>query len=344
MKEFGSDFHEIKDYVKGTPLTAIYGDSLYYASGRQALQTLILNNNWKRLWVPAYYCYDALSQIKKVKILFYEDLPYSDDTATISKIPFGKDDVLLRMNYFGMRAFRNNCEIPVPVIEDHSHDLIGDWASHSNADWCIASLRKTLPISEGGILWSPKKLSLPEKPMLTEENISLAENRHKAMILKADFLAGSNNSFSEYRSLYIATEKEIETLPISEISPDSFNVINELDIKNWYERKQNNWKYLAYIEQEDVEILKAESQTCNVFSLVLRFNNFKVRERVREILIKEQHVYPAILWNIPNDQYLNAVNYGKTMLSIHCDARYDQDLVDLRQRIITAIRIAINND
>lgn len=63
------------------------------------------------------------------------------------------------MNYFGLRTSRSNQSLPIPVIEDHSHDLLGRWPLYSDADWCIASIRKTLPTIEGGMVWSPKNIA-----------------------------------------------------------------------------------------------------------------------------------------------------------------------------------------
>lgn len=99
--------------------------------------------------MPEYFCYEIIDSIKKndIEICFYNDNPLLDDDIEISKIKFEDGDVLFRMNFFGLREFRDNSELGISVIEDHSHDLIGDWPVNSNADWCIASLRKTLPIS-----------------------------------------------------------------------------------------------------------------------------------------------------------------------------------------------------
>jgi hypothetical protein len=341
MKEYGSDYHKIDDYAKGESLTSMHKNCNFYASGRQSLYSIIKYKQWKRIWMPSYFCYEVNDAIHSlIEIKYYSDFPLADDTKAISEIPFEEGDVLLRMNYFGIRKYRDESNVQVSVIEDHSHDLIGDWALHSNADWCIASLRKTLPISEGGILWSPKGNALPVQPYQTKENQLLSVHRFEAMKLKTDFLNEAYKDKEYFRTLYVSTENEFESLPISDISSDSRDVVKDLDIKDWYFRKQNNWKYLSTIEGEDVEILKAESKNCNLFSLVLKFRKNEERERVRDILIKKQCVYPAVLWNIPNPFYKTSVDFGDTMLSIHCDARYDKDLEDLKQRIVSAIRLA----
>ena len=42
------------------------------------------------------------------------------------------------------------------LVEDHSHDPFSPWATSSSADYAFSSLRKTLPVPDGAILWSPR--------------------------------------------------------------------------------------------------------------------------------------------------------------------------------------------
>ena len=123
-----------------------------YATGRHALcDLLLLHPMWKRIWVPEYFCYDVIEAIEKtgLSVAFYNDNPISKDDKNILQInqSFKSGDVLLRMNYFGLRGFRSNKHISIPVIEDHSHDLLGEWALKSDADWCVASLRRNVVVS-----------------------------------------------------------------------------------------------------------------------------------------------------------------------------------------------------
>ena len=163
MKEFGSDFHFIQtDGYQDNSLSVFYPSANYYADGRQALIHLYHSQSWQRLWVPEYFCYDVIASLKKagLDLRFYADYPgYRDDSKTLEAIQrngyFKPYDAILRVNYFGTRSYRSIEKLNIPVVEDHTHDLIGGWAMNSHADWCIASLRKTLPIPEGGMLWSP---------------------------------------------------------------------------------------------------------------------------------------------------------------------------------------------
>jgi hypothetical protein len=284
MKEFGSDFHFYTDNEFYSDNHLHFSEARYYANGRQAIQDLIQNNQWKRIWIPEYFCYEIIEAIKKtgIQIKLYLDAPTTlNDNYIINEIPFEKDDVLLRMNYFGLRTFRDNSTLPVPVIEDHSHDIIGNWAKMSNADWCFASLRKTLPIPEGGILWSPKNKRLPKSLQCTLINELLSYKRLFAMLLKKMYISNEINSKEQFRSIFTKTETAFSVLEYTSISEISYQIYNQIDIKKWYYNKKENWKFLYNSLNNKIHILNIENiDLCEPFSIILQFENHIERETI----------------------------------------------------------------
>lgn len=326
MREFGSDYHLLDDYFSNrASLQRIYPNALFYANGRQCIKALIEQNGWQRIWMPQYFCYEVIETIKTigVEIIYYVDYPTCDDINSISKLKFETGDVLFRVNYFGLRNYRDEKNISIPVIEDHSHDLLGHWALYSNADWCIASLRKSLPIAEGGMLWSPKSKTIEKKPILTSENCSIAKIRWEAMAQKSTYLEGKGTLKNEFRTKFINTEEILSSLPFSLIDSESINYLNHFDINAWYNIKKKNWKYLRDTFLKDINILSPEEEFCNPFSFIIIMDNMKTRELVYKKLIQTA-IYPAILWNIPSDTIVEPpVNdISGRILSIHCDGRY----------------------
>ena len=345
MIEFGSDFHYIDSYNKeGKRLCDYIPSALYFADGRQPLINLYKSQGWKRLWVPEYYCYDVIASLKEagLEIVFYTDFPgYKEDDATLELIQekghFRPTDAVLRVNYFGLCAYRNSENLSVAaVIEDHTHDLIGDWARNSTADWCIASLRKTLSIPEGGILWSPKGLKLPEPPTPSEKNEDIASIRWNSMELKAGYLAGDDIEKSTFRQGYVDTEAFFDTCDVCALDKRSQEYLLSFDIDTWYQRKLENWRQLRDVHHLDVKVLKPESHLCNPFSLMLVFNSRDKRDRVRQDLI-EHSVYPAILWHIPSPADGDVYRMSNNMLSIHCDARYSTEDIQQLKSIIEKV-------
>ena len=326
MIEFGSDFHYIAP-GSSTDKTIhdFYPSANYYADGRQALIDLYRALGWERLWVPAYYCYDVLESLKMagLNLGLYADYPgFYNDSETLEalnrKRRFHSRDAILRVDYFGMRSYRGNNGFPVPVVEDHTHDLFGGWARNSKADWCIASLRKTLPVPEGGILWSPVGLQLPEPTKYYVANEEVAKRRWDAMKLKARYLSGDNVDKSAF----------FDTAPVCSLDFQSINYLHVFDIYDWYRRKRENWNQLSDIKTDRVRVLMPEDQGCYPFSLVLLFDSFSDREKVRGSLI-ENYVFPSVLWSIPSILFGELHEFSRRMLSIHCDARYST--VDIQQ-------------
>lgn len=345
MKEFGSDFQYISGFQgKGNTLGDSYPHANYYADGRQALIHLYQAQGWQRLWVPEYFCYEVVESLEQagLNLVFYTDYSGNrDDVQTLEAIQqkslFRPTDAVLRVNYFGTRVFRTAERLPVAaVVEDHTHDLIGDWPMHSTADWCIASLRKSLPIPEGGILWSPMGLRLPENPTVSEENEQIAGTRWEAMRLKSRYLAGEAIEKASFRAGYVDTEEYFDTAPVCALDRASQEYLTTFDIRAWYNRKRENWELLSDIRKKGVKIVCPESIGCYPFSLVLQFDNSDERDRVRKELIAHQ-IYPAILWNIPAPASGEVFSFSRCMLSIHCDARYTADDIRLMKSIIESI-------
>lgn len=340
MIEFGSDFHYCTNFSLVKENALCKKKAHYFANGRQALQHVLKFNKWERIWLPSYFCYSIIEAIKQldIKIAFYNDSPLSDDKELISQIKFNSNDVLLRMNYFGLRAWRNNTKIPVSVIEDHSHDLCGNWADKSNADWIIASVRKTLPVPEGGVLWSPKGYKIPTVQKSTFENNLLVYKRLSAMLMKSIYLSQNKISKDSFRKIYIDTEGDFNNLSVCAIEDFCKKMIETFNIEDWYQLKKDNWKSLLDIENSNMKILRPEDYAkCNPFSLILQFNSMEQRDIYKSNLIQKQ-IYPTVLWNIPQEQPENIVNIGETLLSIHCDARYDsEDIAELKKTITKCV-------
>lgn len=338
MKEFGSDFHFIPTRKSsGNAIGDYYPEAIFYADGRQALVDLYKKQGWKRLWVPEYFCYEVLSSMenKGVHLRFYPDYPLADERETLLGLPFEVGDALLRVNYFGLRSRRSNQGIQVPVIEDHTHDLIGDWATNSDADWCIASLRKTLPLAEGGILWSPKGFKLHSLPELMPENESLASKRWRAMRMKTLFLKNEIGDKSEFRNDLVTTEAEFDVMNVSAIDIETSDYLIQFDIDQWYKQKRVNREILKETSNPSFSftIVEPEDSGCNPFSMTLLFDNVTERNVFREYLINRS-VYPAILWAIPETPSPNVKDFSERMLSIHCDGRYNRyEIMQLRDLI-----------
>lgn len=336
MKEYGSDFHYIQPSDSAVEsFSSFYPDAVFYASGRQALIDLYKKMKWNRIWVPDYFCYEVLGSLERegLNLEFYTDYPLFNEDEIVPSLPYKDGDVLFRVNYFGLRFKRSNNSIPVPVVEDHTHDLVGDWAKNSDADWCIASLRKTMPLAEGGVLWSPKGFRIQTLPKVAESNEVLASRRWNAMKQKALYLDDKIQDKSEFRAELMSTEEQFDSMKMSALDSKTSDYIERFDLNQWYLRKQENWSILKDIKSDVFRVLEPEKPNCNPFSLTLLFNEEEQRNLYRQTLINKD-VYPAILWAIPPLKRSELKDFSGRMLSIHCDARYSiDDMIKLRDII-----------
>ena len=330
MREFGSEYHRCDAPFHGeATIHKLLRQPQLYANGRMALEALIREQRWHRLWVPAYFCHEVLQTLaQETELCLYDDCPTEqNDQQLVRSLPYRPGDALLRMNYFGWRSLRTNTGIPVPVIEDHSHALTSDWALHSDADWCIASLRKSLPLAMGGVLWSPKGLAQPAAPAASAACDRLADERYRAMDNKAKYLLHGGDK-QVFRTLFIATEEALaQQTGIAAIDPASADILSRLDLTAWNEQRRRN---IAQATRLLTGWQVADTSTKDAFSLVVLMPDEPTRDKVRTYLI-EHNVYPAVLWHLPeNVPFEHSRDFSRRMLSIHCDARYNrQDITEL---------------
>lgn len=338
MTEFGSDFHRCDHDFRGpSNYFDVLGCTRLYACGRHAIDAIVRQEGWKRIWMPAYFCYEVIGHIRqsRIEVMLYDDNPLCEnDDETVRNLPYRKGDVLLRTQYLGLREWRSNEGIPVPVVEDHTHDLISGWALRSNADWCIASLRKILPVAAGGILWSPKGRDLPEAVASTQECEQMARIRYEAMTMKAEYLKHGGDK-EGFRAKYIDSEERIDKLSLSGIDRESEEITRAMDIKGWTDLKFDNWLWAVKRLDSRVRVLGTEKENYwHPFSLVLLMESAQERERMRQYMI--QHcIYPAVLWRMPKgDGFAEACDFSERMLSVHCDIRYSRDAIEQMCNII----------
>lgn len=334
--EFGSDFH-LCDYPRGRSLVQLLPQARYYFDGRQALRAVVLQEGWKRIWLPTYYCYEVVEDVRQlgIEVAFYECTPLSDPDEAVSKLSFRTGDVLLRENYFGLFARRDSGKVPVDVIEDHSHNPAGDWALHSNADWCIASLRKVYPIADGGVLWSPRGHALPMQPALSDECRAISALRYAAMKSKRAYLAGEKVDKEVFRRQYMAAEEAIGGLPCNAISEKSMDIVSALDVTRWQNRKLRNFVTLSDASAH-ADILRPEGEEVP-FSLIVLFKDMEGRDAARRALINHC-IYPAVLWEIPREDFQISRHFSQRMLSIHCDGRYSrEDTATLKKKLVKVL-------
>lgn len=334
--EHGSEFHWIHGLQPTLDPSPWDRDNVMCGSGRDALRLLldfgIRVHGWKRIWFPCYFCQEVLQSVISTGIItqLYEGGP-EQSILDIDLALLKDGDVLFIMNYFGLHEIISEISFPIPIIEDHSHDPWSDWAFHSRADWCIASLRKTLPIPDGGVLWSPVGESLPISPCVSSTREEASIRKLSAMTLKGMYLEGHEISKEAFRDLSICGESRIASGVISGMPNWTREMLSTFPFCDWRKKRLANYKVLleALENFPGLSVLKAYNlETCCPFVLSVKFRSLTIRDSARRALT-EQRVYTAIHWPMTEPIIRNlprwCLDMSEKVLSIHCDARYDAE-------------------
>ncbi|MBU2666816.1 hypothetical protein KOI35_25220 [Actinoplanes bogorensis] len=203
--EIGSEFHwdpaVLLDDARDGHLPA--GSELF-ATGCGAISALLRRLALPgRLHVPSFFCTGVAEALSKdMPLAWYRHLPdgHGPHLDTLQAEP---GDIVLAQNLFGREdgsAWRAwiTAHPTVTVLEDHSHDPFGPWARTSISPYAVASLRKTLPVPDGGLLWSPLGLDLPAPTGRPSEGAHL---KLTAMLLKSAWLDGHTAAKDVFRTL-----------------------------------------------------------------------------------------------------------------------------------------------
>lgn len=343
--EHGSDFHYVNEYPGSSP-TPWGEEGLYYFSGRPALITLLERlrslQEAECVWMPAYYCDQVVYPIsaRGFSCRYYDGSPQAGWAVPDEVLRPG--DVLIANSFFGMDllppgTLRNLQGRGVILIEDHSQDPYGALAWASQADYCFASLRKTLPLPDGGVLWSPLGRDLPAPTTLIPE---VSAERMAAMLAKRAYLRGEFSSKADFRRWYAASEQALDQAPVSGMSPYSRAFLASFDVEAWRQARARNHRVLCtQVDNPDLTVLYADRSDLAPMGAVILTPDTVGRNALRRLLIS-QGIYPAVLWPLivdmpPGDSVL-AQDFADRMLFLHCDGRYaEADMLEVARVLNT---------
>ena len=231
-----------------------------FSSGSAALAELVRwgarEHGWRRVWLPSYYCPDVPSALMAAVVPQVELRAYPDATlwarADLAAIAAALGDVVVVANQLGVRARPDTAAIEArgaTIVEDHSHDLGSGWALASTAHYAFASLRKTLPIPDGGAVWSPRGLPLPPEPSAgTEasptEGVTARPIGRLTASLATRGLSPADDRL-RFRALARTAAEPGGAAAHPGISPVSRALLPQMPALAWRERRRENLAILA---------------------------------------------------------------------------------------------------
>lgn len=311
--------------------------NVFLALARHVVPGILqVNRSIRRLWIPDYFCPD----VARYWSGFIRTLTYRDDPSLPEpdweSLRSDKGDLVVAVNYFGVRSkdpweqwrSRQNCVL----LEDHTHDPVSLWALTSNADYVFSSLRKSMPITDGAICWSPLGLPLPE--LTSSCKAPGIELKFTAMAEKADFLSGkaSPELKSRYRVLYADGDKRLEEGPESPISDRASRFVSSGIATAWRQARERNVRSLldSIVEMNHAfePLFRQWPAKAVPFASVLVFNSRNDRDSCRSYL-EANKVFCPVHWALAEGEP-SAVDLAARILSIPADQRYDaQDIATI---------------
>jgi len=345
--EHGSEYHWLDPNSGALPLTVAWErDARFYASGRDALRALLEHGmqdlGWTRLFVPSYMCQHVVRSMARtgIGIVMYEDDPRVPE-ARVEDLPLDRRSALLLVNHFGMRSRPSRLPCCCAVVEDHTHDPWSTWALTSKADYCVASLRKTLPIPDGGVLWSPREHVLPAPPARTSESESAAAHRLAAALLKRQYLGGEAVEKAWFRELAQRGESLTDAARPAAMTRLSRDVWRGYATRVWRNARRDGWSVLrnGLGALDRAEVLEPPDTPDIVpYAVVVLLDAAAQRERLKRYLVGHR-IYPAILWPIVDAPELpevpaSALDISRRILVLHCDGRYDHEDLERVARVV----------
>lgn len=323
--EIGSMLHWETDF--SGPVWQWPQPAVYFSICRHAIAALCAAQPRRpRLWLPSFFCPEVARSCRSVAdIREYRDnccRPHPDWTT----LKPGARDLVLAVNYFGVRSpepwrkwrEQHDCIL----VEDHTQDPFSYWALTSNAEYAVASIRKTAPLPDGAILWSPKHFSLPPAPAGCDwQGATLKAG---AMLYKRSYLEGktSRGTKAVFREWQLQGEAELGHAEPSTISPISQAILAHGIPKWWRERRSENARTLLAVLQDGATepVFNKWPEGHTPFDLPLIFADREERDRSQRFLQAED-VYCPVEWVCDSDD-AEAMELSSRILSIPIDQRY----------------------
>jgi acyl-CoA synthetase (AMP-forming)/AMP-acid ligase II len=309
--------------------TALFTDSGRSAI-RLALRTLELSPG-NAVLVPAYICgsvLDALAVEGLRPVLYGVDAHLE---VMVDQLLHGKHraQAVLLVDYFGF-ASNAGCYVRqlagqgLRIIYDCSHSLLGMPRASPLVDTYVASLRKLLPLPDGGLtLVHSKHHNVCPSPPSQSRHASV---RMAAMVWKGAWLKQAMWPQPPFRDLFLHAERMLDAeRDINGMSTMSSVLLQLLDVNYIVERRRANFLELLSSSPRWPESVVPlyDSLAAGVCPL-----GFPVivdrRDDFRRFLIAHR-IYPPVHWDLDPrvfGEFPQSLRLSRHILTLPCDQRY----------------------
>lgn len=292
-------------------------------SGRDTLKAIAREYEPCVALLPALACDSMVHPFE----LYGHEIQYyklnEDYSIELDSLKVGKGrHLFLYADYFGRPAIKDvelaklRKQGNIIFIEDRTHNLLQERKYTFKPDYIIASLRKWLPIPDGGLLWG--KIT---KPLAKDTTFSTT--RLKAQCMRHEFLScGDETIKTEYRKIFSTVSDLMDEDEPSAMSAYAYSLAKQTDW-NWVRgARQQNAETLTSILSKSPYI-KLIQDSPGLSDLYVPFtvpNHDEVQRR-----LSVEGIFNTIIWPL-SDQQKEACKVAKcteeNMLAAPCDQRY----------------------
>ena len=301
-------------------------DTFYYASGRTALYQILrsLTPQHNKVWLPDWLCHTMVDAVEKagLEYCFYElDADIKASIEALDKSGFKDGEAVLMINYFGLqdligitKSIKDAYSNAVVIEDDVQAFWVFSEKENPFADYCFTSLRKALPVSDGGLVKT-------KRPMLR----ATGENTFAPLKIKAGAMKyhrgeeGINDE--DYLKLFKEGDKLIPENYDSVMSLDSQRLFagTELD---WAkkQRQANAAQLVAGLEEIGIKpMIPVSADSVPLFVPIYLENRDEVRRRMFQ-----HEVYCPVHWPLDGMPVKRGADMAAHELSLIVDQRYKE--------------------
>lgn len=296
LNNFGSIYHD---------------DLLALNTGRNALEFILLQQGYEKIYIPYYTCDVTLQPIKRQKVNY--EFYFLDKDFYPKNVALKDKEALLYVNYFGImnNQVKHLSEKYPNLIIDNSQAF---YEKPINGVDTFYSPRKFFGLPDGG--FASCKMNIEMK---LEKDISLDRMSH--LLTRIDKEAESG--YAQFKE----NDKKLDNLPIKEMSRLTEMLMRNISYENIKKLRKQNFIKLHQSLRDENELTSIIDK--NEYSAPMTYPFLKEgNKKLRENLITNK-IYTAVYW--PNvKEWLDGKNYWETylqknLIAIPIDQRYSME-------------------
>ena len=303
-----------------------------FSSGRdallRALKLAMGQNKSRRIFLPNYFCpwvIKAVESLYCAQLCFYDDVPTEKEPDFSSLLASG-GDIVVAVNFFASRDFSvwekwKSKNKDVILIADFSHCPFAEQIFLDCFDYVFASLRKTLPLSDGGYLFG-RNFSANAMYKRSGQGCDFAS-------VYAFSAALAEIDYQSARDYYYNAEMRLNAKnSISRISFYSYNTLKKIDLSLLWDLRSDTFDSFnnALSGNLGFSMLQAPQKRNDKFALfcpTLVFDNVSLRDRAYAAL-SDAGILPSIYWGAKFLKCKKAKAVSSKMMTISLDFRHTE--------------------